>query len=103
VTLGSPAGLALTCEEPVVVRDAASWPGPLGSLEQDGVGSGCWVGFGGGRGLIAVLEREPRAFAAGELDFLVALAEGLSAGAAGARHARPAEGAESAEVAGQAR
>jgi hypothetical protein len=34
-----------------------------------------------------VLEREPRAFAVSELDFLVALAEGLSAGATGARHA----------------
>ncbi len=87
VTLGSPAGLALTCEEPVVVRDAATWHGPAGSLEQEGVGSGCWVGFGGGRGLIAVLEREPRAFAADELDFLGALAEGLSAGVAGAHRA----------------
>ncbi len=76
VTLGSPAGLALTCEEPVVVRDAATWHGPPGSLGQDGVGSGCWVGFGGGRGLIAVLEREPRAFAADELRFLGALAGG---------------------------
>lgn len=99
VTLGSPAGLALTCDEPVVVRDAATWHGPLGSLEQDGVGSGCWVGFGGGRGLIAVLEREPRVFGPGELDFLVSLAEGLSAGAAGTRRAR---GQALADAAGQA-
>lgn len=100
ITLGSPAGLALTCDEPVVVRDAATWHGPLGSLQQDGVGSGCWVGFGGGRGVIAVLERGPRAFAPSELDFLAALAEGLSAGATGARYARPEE---EAEAAGQAR
>lgn len=78
-TLGAPAGLALTCDEPVVVRDLATWRGASVESVAHGAGGGCWVGIGGGRGVLAVLEREPCSFDADELDLLVALTEALAA------------------------
>lgn len=77
--LRSPAELALRSDEPLVVRDLARWP-RLVRTESVGeeVGSGCWIGIGG-RGVLAVLEREPRAFTAEELDLLASLAEALTA------------------------
>lgn len=85
-TLGSPAGLALTSAEPVVVADARELPS--GSLE-DGMRSGCWVGIGAGRGVFAALHDEPRDFDRDERDFLASLAEAVSGCLGSARQRRP--------------
>ncbi|MBB4661359.1 GAF domain-containing protein [Conexibacter arvalis] len=77
--LRSPAELALRSDEPLVVRDLDRWE-RLVRTESVGeeVRSGCWIGIGG-RGVLAVLEREPRAFSADEVDLLASLAEALTA------------------------
>lgn len=77
--LRSPVEMALRSAEPLVVRDLARWE-RLVRTESIGaeVGSGCWIGIDG-RGVLAVLEREPRAFTAEEVDLLVSLAEALTA------------------------
>lgn len=89
--LRSPAELALRSDEPLVVRDLSRWELLVRteSITEE-VGSGCWIGIGG-RGVLAVLEREPRAFSADEVDLLVSLAEALTACIpAQARSVRPA-------------
>ncbi|MDO8189241.1 GAF domain-containing protein [Conexibacter sp. JD483] len=74
-TLGSPAGLALTAGEPVVVRDTAAMQlGVAGS----GARSGCWVGIGEGRGVLAALHDEPRVYDREECRFLAGLAEAVA-------------------------
>jgi len=73
-TLGSPAALALTGDEAVVVRDtAAVGSGVAGSETR----SGCWVGVAGGRGVLAALHDEPRDFDRDERALLVSLAEAI--------------------------
>jgi PAS domain S-box-containing protein len=77
--LRSPAGLALRSDEPLVVRDLSRWERLVRSESVgEEVQSGVWIGIGG-RGVLAVLEREPRDFRAEEVDLLVSLAEALTA------------------------
>jgi PAS domain S-box-containing protein len=91
--LRSPAGLALRSDEPVAIRDVTRWERLSLPPQEPGaeLRSGCWVRIGDGRGVLAVLEREPRRFSAEQTDLLVSLAEALSVCiAAPARAARPA-------------
>lgn len=81
--LGSPAALALTMDEPVVVTDADDDE----RLDLDGVRSGCWVRIAR-RGVLAALHDEPRDFGRGERDLLSSLAEALS-GCVGIARQRP--------------
>lgn len=78
--LRSPAGLALRSDEPVVIRDVARWERlSLPPQEPDAaIRSGCWVRIGDGRGVLAVLGREPRRYSGEQVDLLVSLAEALS-------------------------
>lgn len=73
--LGSPAGLALTGAEPVVVADAERLGGA--ALER-GIRSGCWVRIGDGRGVFAALHDGPREFDRGDREFLASLADAVS-------------------------
>ncbi|MDW5593632.1 GAF domain-containing protein [Conexibacter stalactiti] len=73
-TLGTPAAVALTGSSPIVVRDAEHAAFALDA----NVRSGCWIGIGDGRGVLAVLHDAPRDFDRDELDFLSSLAEALS-------------------------
>ena len=91
--LRSPAGLALRSDEPVAIRDVTRWEQLSLPPQEPGaeLRSGCWVRIGDGRGVLAVLEREPRRFSAEQTDLLVSLAEALSVCiAAPARAAWPA-------------
>jgi hypothetical protein len=73
-TLGSPAAIALTGVEPVAVSDLSALPG---GAVGGGARSGCWVGVGGGRGILAALHDEPRDFDTVEREFLMALAKAV--------------------------
>lgn len=97
--LRSPAELALRSDEPLVVRDLSRWELLVRteSITEE-VAAGCWIGIGG-RGVLAVLEREPRAFTADEVDLLVSLAEALTACIpAQARSVRPARARRAAQL-----
>lgn len=78
--LRSPAGLALRSDEPVVIGDVTRWEQLSLPAAEPGaaIGSGCWARIGDGRGVLAVLEREPRRFGPEQVDLLVSLAEALS-------------------------